>query len=265
MARWTNLISRQESTGNRNAGGMREFRGLVVHTAEGSYEGTISWQQNPASAVSSQFVVGKNPGEWAQMMDDHDEAWTQRDGNGHWLSSENAGFGSRGEALTAWQVEANAQLLAEAHRRYGVPLEVAVNPNGRGLGHHSMGGTGCTQWNWGHCDCPGAAIIAQKSAVVARAQELVGGSMIGSQETSAGHTEAIAGGIATRQVADEQTATDRDAALNAKVDALNAKVDALTTAVAALAPGDITMSVTGGTLNISGSVSGSVNLSQQTS
>src|SRR5512138_1410280 len=173
MARWTNLVTRQESTSQRKPGGMVEYRGLVLHTAEGYYEGTISWQKG-ANSVSSHFVVGKSAGEWCQMMDDADGAWTQRAGNYHWLSSENAGFGSRGEGLSAWQVEANARLLAEAHRRHGVPLQVAVNPDGRGLGHHSMG----CNWPggaWGHCDCPGNAIIAQKAAVVARAKEIIGG------------------------------------------------------------------------------------------
>lgn len=174
MARWTNLVSRQESTANRRAGGMVEYRGLVLHTAEGYYEGTIDWQKNTSSQVSSHFVVGKADGQWCQMMDDADGAWTQQAGNYHWLSSENEGFGSKGESLTAWQVEANAQLLAEAHRRRGVPLQIAADPNGRGLGHHSMG----CNWPggaWGHCDCPGNAIIAQKAAIVARAQQIING------------------------------------------------------------------------------------------
>lgn len=177
MARWTDLIPRQLSTVNKNSGGMVEYRGLVLHTAEGGYEGTISWQQNPSSQVSSHFVVGKASGQWAQMMDDTDGAWTQRAGNYHWLSSENEGFGgSKHEPLTGWQVEANAQLLAAAHRRHGVPLQIATDPNGKGLGHHSMG----CNWPggaWGHCECPGPQIIGQKGAILARAQAIVGGTV----------------------------------------------------------------------------------------
>lgn len=173
MSRWTNLIKRQESTPNKGSGGMVEYRGNVTHTADGTYEGTISWQQNPSSQVSSHFIVGKNPGQWCQMVDDADSAWTQKAGNGHWLSVENEGHGDQGEPLTAWQIEANAQILAEAHRRHGVPLQIANDPNGKGLGHHSMGGTGCTQWDWGHCGCPGTVIINQKKAIVTRAQQII--------------------------------------------------------------------------------------------
>lgn len=173
MARWTNLITRQESTGNKASGGMVEYRGLVVHTADGTYEGTISWQKDPASQVSSHFIVGKSTGQWCQVVDDVDKAWTQKGGNGHWLSVENEGHGDAGEALTPWQIEANAQILAEAHRRHGVPLQIATDPNGHGLGHHSMGGTGCTAWDWGHCGCPGQVIINQKAAIVSRAQQII--------------------------------------------------------------------------------------------
>jgi hypothetical protein len=40
-----------------------------------------------------------------------------------------------------------------------------------GLGHHSMG----CDYNWGHCDCPGDAIIAQKPQILNRAIEIVNG------------------------------------------------------------------------------------------
>lgn len=170
MSRWTDITTWRGPTPNMNVGGMMEWRGLVVHIAEGTFEGTIAWQKNATAQVSSHFIVGTD-GAIAQMVDTADKAWTQRAGNGHWLSVENAGFSPN--ALTSAQLDANAKLLARAHQQYGVPLQVAVDPNGHGLGHHSMGGTGCTQWDWGHCDCPGDAIIAQKQAIVDRAKQLL--------------------------------------------------------------------------------------------
>lgn len=177
MGRWTDLAVWRGPTVNCGDGDqfadepgdrLLEHRGLVVHIAEGSYEGTIAWQRNPDANVSSHFVVGLD-GAIAQMVDTDIRAWTQAAGNSRWISVENAGHTPA--PLAAAQVEANARLLARAHHVYGVPLQLAVNPDGRGLGHHSMG----CNWPggaWGHCDCPGPAIIAQKPAILARAREL---------------------------------------------------------------------------------------------
>lgn len=146
------------------ADAMAEYRGVVLHIAAGYYEGTIAWQRNDASNISSHFVVSK-AGDIAQMVDTHDRAWTQAAGNSGWLSIENAAF--LPEALTAAQVEANAKILAWAHATHGIPLQLATSPSGRGLGHHSMGAENGV--NWGHSACPGPAIKAQKPAILARA------------------------------------------------------------------------------------------------
>jgi hypothetical protein len=158
------------------ADAMADHRGLVVHIAEGTYEGTISWERNGASQISSHFVVGR-AGQLAQLVDTHDRPWTQAAGNSAWLSVEGEGFTPASphyragwERLTDAQLLAVARLLARAHQEYGVPLQVATSPTGRGLGHHSMGGTA-----WGHLDCPGPVIVAQKPAIVALATEIIGG------------------------------------------------------------------------------------------
>jgi hypothetical protein len=156
-----------------------EQRGLVLHIAEGSFEGTIAWQRNPAAQVSSHFVVAKD-GRIAQVVDTAVTAWTQQAGNGHWVSVENEGFTPG--ALTAAQIEANAQILARGRREHGWPLQLAASPAGLGLGHHSMGTAGrsvptdtWTGATWGHESCPGPAIIGQKSAILARAIAIVNG------------------------------------------------------------------------------------------
>ncbi len=178
MSRWTDIATWRGPTANQG-GPASEQRGLVVHIAEGGFEGTISWQKNPAAQVSSHFVVAKD-GRIAQVVDTAVTAWTQRAGNGHWVSIENEGF-SPG-ALTAAQVEANAQILARGYREHGWPLQLATSPAGRGLGHHSMGTAGrsvptdtWTGATWGHEQCPGPAIIAQKPAILARAIDITNG------------------------------------------------------------------------------------------
>jgi hypothetical protein len=188
MGRWTNLATWRGPTRNSGDGDsrlteaadqMREHRGLVIHIAEGYNEGTISHELNPLSHVSSHFVVGdgaKNQGRDGvieQIVDTDIAAWTQRAGNGRWLSVECAGFTPH--ALTAAQCESVAQLFARTHREYGVPLQIATSPSGRGLGHHSMGHHPGFPDDWGHGDCPGPAIIAQKPAILARAIDIVNG------------------------------------------------------------------------------------------
>lgn len=172
MSLWSDLAVWRGPTVNQG-GPMRAYRGLVIHIAEGFFEGTISWQRNPSSQVSSHFIVGRD-GAIAQMVDTDVVAWTQQYGNGSWLSVENEGFTP--DPLTPAQVEANAQLFARGFQEYGWPLGLAADPSMRGLGHHSMG----CNWPggaWGHCDCPGPAIIAQKGEILARAIDIVGGDM----------------------------------------------------------------------------------------
>jgi hypothetical protein len=176
MARWTDLSTWRGPTENRNAGGMVEVRGVVIHIADGFYEGTISHQRDPATEVSSHFVVSRE-GDVAQMVDTADKAWAQHAGNGHWISVECSGFsiGSHlhashpgWEKLTASQVVAVGRIFAKVHQVYGAPLALTADPSGMGLGHHSMGGTA-----WGHTKCPGPAIIAQKPDIVTAAQRII--------------------------------------------------------------------------------------------
>lgn len=174
MGRWTEEADWVGTTHHGDE--MTEHRGLVVHIAEGYFKGTEAWQEGP-NAVSSHFIVGRD-GQCAQMVDTELASWAQRVGNHTWLSVECEGFttGSRyhkdhpgWERLTDRQIDRIARLLVRAHHEYGVPLQVATAPSGRGLGHHSMGGPA-----WGHLDCPGDPIIAQKPAIVARAHVLLG-------------------------------------------------------------------------------------------
>ncbi len=165
---WDQAVFRGPPDSNYD-GPTQETRGLVLHIAQGSFEGTISWQRNPDSDVSSHFVHGLD-GEKAQMLDTAVTAWTQGAGNGHWVSVENAGFYTN--QFTPAQIEANAQLFAWLMLTHGVPATLADNPAGRGLGWHGMGGVA-----WGnHPLCPGPANVALRSTILARAVQIAGGS-----------------------------------------------------------------------------------------
>lgn len=188
MARWTDIAQWLGPASNNFGDGdytelestdaLVEHRGLVVHIAEGTFAGTESWERNPASNVSSHFIAGRD-GALIQLVDTHDRAWTQRTGNAAWLSVECEGFTPASahyragwEWLTTQQIDAVARILVKAHQVYGVPIQIATSPTGRGLGHHSMGA------DWGHQDCPGPAIISQKPAIIARALAILGGNLM---------------------------------------------------------------------------------------
>jgi hypothetical protein len=177
MSRWSDLAQWRGPTPNQS-GAMKQQRGLVVHIASGYYEGTIAWEKNPDADVSSHFVSGRD-GRMAQLVDTDRTAWTQRDGNGYWLSVECEGFAVDDalhathpgwEKLTAAQIEGVAQLLARGHQQYGYPLQLAGSPAGYGLGYHSMGAE--NGYNWGHLHCPGEAVKAQLPEILARAQQI---------------------------------------------------------------------------------------------
>lgn len=165
MGWWTDLAEAHPGTPNQG-GPMYEQYGMVLHIAEGYYEGTIAWQMNPTAQTSSHFIVAKD-GRVTQMVDTDIAAWTQRAGNGYWLSVECEGFVP--DELTDPQMEAIAALFARGAREYGYPMEVTDTPYEEGLGHHSMGAENGV--DWGHSACPGEAIKAQKPQIVARAKE----------------------------------------------------------------------------------------------
>ncbi|WP_326592874.1 peptidoglycan recognition family protein [Streptomyces brevispora] len=153
---------------NFTKGGQDSVRGVVVHIMAGTLEGSQAWFNNPVAQASSHFGTGK-AGALRQWVDTADRAWAQAAGNRTWLSVENEGQG--GDTLTDEQLDANAQVLAWAHKTEDVPLRLATGPGDRGLGYHAMGGS---EWG-GHTSCPGARIVAQLPEIVARAKKLVAG------------------------------------------------------------------------------------------
>lgn len=150
------------------AGNMVEYRGMVEHIAQGSYQGTIGWQKNPVSDVSSHFVIDYD-GTCAQMLNTAQTAWTQGAGNGHWVSVEVAGFNTG--VYTLEQQETLSQLYAWLVQTHGVLLQLTDSPSGRGWGWHGMGGAA-----WGnHPDCPGPNNVAARGAMLNRTVQILNG------------------------------------------------------------------------------------------
>lgn len=148
---------------NFNTGGMiRPFHGLVLHIQQGTEEGTFSWFNQSRAKVSAHFGNPKH-GDLEQFVDIDDVAWAQMAGNRHWISVENEG--KSGQSLTPSQISNLADLLGWLHWNEDVPLQLADNPSGLGLGYHAMGGKA---WG-GHMQCPGKPIISQRLLIIERA------------------------------------------------------------------------------------------------
>jgi N-acetylmuramoyl-L-alanine amidase CwlA len=59
---------------NFTPNGMREVRGVVLHSMWGTYAGSIAWFKNPDAQASAHFLVSAT-GEITQMVEEKDMAW----------------------------------------------------------------------------------------------------------------------------------------------------------------------------------------------
>ena len=72
-AAWVPANSGNFTVANRETSHNIQY--VVIHTTQGSYNGTISWIQNPASQVSAHYVVKSSDGAVTQMVREKDIAW----------------------------------------------------------------------------------------------------------------------------------------------------------------------------------------------
>lgn len=71
------------ASGNFSASGRLPIDTVVWHTAQGSLAGTLSWFNNPAAGVSSNYVMDKNGALYA-MLEEYYVPYT----NGNWNSNQ---------------------------------------------------------------------------------------------------------------------------------------------------------------------------------
>ena len=95
---------------------------IVIHIAQGSYSGTISWFKNPKAEVSAHYVVGRR-GHVAQCVRNKDIAWHA--GNWHYnrksIGIEHAGYA--GHWWTRRMYHSSAKLSAYLCRRFNIPVD----------------------------------------------------------------------------------------------------------------------------------------------
>jgi N-acetyl-anhydromuramyl-L-alanine amidase AmpD len=103
--------------------GVAEIDLIVIHIAEGSYSGTISWFKNRAAGVSAHYVVGSR-GKVAQCVRNEDIAYHAGDWtyNKRSVGIEHAGYASNPRAFRG-KYETSAKLSAYLSRRYNIPVD----------------------------------------------------------------------------------------------------------------------------------------------
>lgn len=139
---------------------------VIIHTAQGSYAGTVSWFQNAQVQASAHYVVSKT-GLVTQMVKHADTAWHA----GNWdynlrsVGIEHEGYVDQPSYLTEQMYAASAGITRFVCDTYGIPKDrqhvighnQVPDPDGSGWGgggHHSdpcvtVDGRQCF-WNWAH-------------------------------------------------------------------------------------------------------------------
>ncbi|MBM4387100.1 MAG: N-acetylmuramoyl-L-alanine amidase [Deltaproteobacteria bacterium] len=130
--------------------GVGDIKYVVIHLAEGTYNGTISWFQNCDSQVSTHYVVSSD-GDVAQMVKEKDIAWHLF--NDYYgiksIGIEHEGWVDEPEWFTDEMYKASAALVKYLCDKYKIPKTKAYI-----LGHSEIPGESHTDpgplWDWNY-------------------------------------------------------------------------------------------------------------------
>lgn len=108
---------------NYTPGGISSYQYVVVHTMQGSYEGSINWFQNPSSDVSAHYCARSSDGEITQMVHDADKAWHVGTSNAVALGIEHEGYVEDASWYTWEMYTASAELARWLCDRHQIPVD----------------------------------------------------------------------------------------------------------------------------------------------
>ncbi|MEU5564278.1 N-acetylmuramoyl-L-alanine amidase [Micromonospora musae] len=122
---------------------------VVIHVTQGSYAGSISWFQNPASRVSAHYTFRSSDGAVTQSVREKDIGWHA----GNWtyntqsIGIEHEGYVDNPAWFTDAMYRASAALTRALTTKYGIPRDRAHI-----IGHVEVPGATHTDpgpnWNW---------------------------------------------------------------------------------------------------------------------
>lgn len=107
---------------NRDRG--KAINKLIVHVAQGSVSGTVSWFKNASSNVSAHYIVGSE-GRVVQCVRHEDIAWHAGNWayNVHSIGIEHGGYADNRKTWTDAKYETSAKLAAYCCRRHGIKID----------------------------------------------------------------------------------------------------------------------------------------------
>jgi len=146
-AAWVPAYSGNYTASNRESSYPINY--VIIHTAQGSYSGTISWFQNPNANVSAHYVIRSSDGAVTQMVRDKDIAWHA----GNWtyntqsIGIEHEGYVNDASWYTDAMYRSSAALTKYMCDKYGIPKDRTHI-----IGHNQVPGATHTDpgpnWNW---------------------------------------------------------------------------------------------------------------------
>jgi len=127
---------------------------VVIHTMEGSFQGTIAWFKTPNRSVptAAHYLIGKD-GSICQMVPDdkkalHAGSSTSPGWNDRSIGLEHEGWADRGaEQWTEELLRASAKVTAAMCKKFNIPCDrthVLGHSEVPGVSHHDPGPT----WPW---------------------------------------------------------------------------------------------------------------------
>lgn len=149
-ARWVAADSSNYTAANREGDG-NSIDYVIIHTTQGSYNGAISWFQNPSSNVSAHYVIRSSDGEITQMVHNKDIAWHAGNWeyNKHSIGIEHEGYVSDPAWYTDVMYRASANLTRWICDTYGIPKD-----RSHIIGHNEVPGATHTDpgayWDWNY-------------------------------------------------------------------------------------------------------------------
>ena len=145
---WNPAASCNYSNSSRGIGDVDK---IIIHTAQGTYAGTISWFQNCAASVSTHYVVSTQ-GDVTQMVEEEDVGWHVSCWNGRSIGIEHEGYVSQPSVYyTTAMYSGSAALVADILSSWNLPVDrnsvmghVEIDPACNGNSHSDPG----TGWDW---------------------------------------------------------------------------------------------------------------------
>ncbi|WP_234359518.1 N-acetylmuramoyl-L-alanine amidase [Plantactinospora sp. BC1] len=122
---------------------------MVIHVTQGSYAGSISWYQNPASRVSAHYTFRSSDGAVTQSVREEDVGWHA----GNWtyntesIGIEHEGYVDNPSWFTDSMYRASAALTRNLTGKYGIPRDrahIIAHSEVPGATHTDPG----VNWNW---------------------------------------------------------------------------------------------------------------------